>query len=114
MRRFSSTRLTQWSDFGIYRNTFSPGTGRGIPGIGASIPGAARTTDSLGRLLAEAHVVNLTKGEGFEINEVHYGADGTPVFRCRSAIDFSGYKIRELERTGRKSGDYYFLWPTGR
>lgn len=113
-RDFSYSRLTLWADFGSFRNTFKLGAHRGIPGVGASIPGSARVTDSQGRLLAEAEVVKLTKDVGFEIEEIHYSRNGSPIFRCKSFIDFSGYKVKEVNSTGKKLREYFFLWPTGR
>jgi hypothetical protein len=68
----SSVRVTLWNDFKSFRNDFELGSEDHVPGVGLSIPGSARSTNAQGKLLVEAHVVNLKKGQGFEIEEVHY------------------------------------------
>ncbi len=110
-------RLTHWLDYGAFRIDFSSKGERRVPGVGASIPGSARAVTSKGELLAQATVIGLKKGVGFEIEEIHY-SNGTPSFRCRSVISFAdigndGYKAQEVILYGRKTNDYFFLWPTG-
>jgi hypothetical protein len=72
----------------------------------------ARTNDSSGKLLAEAKLLRLVKGEGIYIEERHYGVDGKVAFQCISFVEFrSGFKKEETDGVGKKQRDYYFLWP---
>ena len=78
----------------------------------SGIPTYARTTDDNGRLLAEAKLLRIIKGEGIEIEETHYKTNGDVRFKCKSQIDFVlGFKTAETDTKGSKAIDYYFIWP---
>ena len=95
-------RTTVWQDFGSFRNTFA---------VDRPYPDNVKTTDSHGNLVAEAHVVNLVKGEGYEIEETHYSA-GKKIFTARSFVSLDGYKESEKSTQGTKERDYFFVWPS--
>lgn len=110
-------RGTVYQDFGKFRNRF---VYREPANEFSGITDGARTTDSAGRLLAEARVVRFIEGEkgqpvsGIEIEEQYYDAAGKVVFTCRSVIEMgTGFKVSEKEQKGRKTEDFYFLWPAG-
>jgi len=65
-----------------------------------------------GRVLAEAKRVSLVQGQGFEIEERHYGSGDELIFQCTSRISFgTGWKVRETDAKGKKDAEYYFLFP---
>jgi len=83
----------------------------------ADFPQYARTLKLGGNVSAEAEIKNIIFDEngqfsGIEIEEVHYGVDGKPIFRCTSQFDRNMVKIRELNIMGKKFEEYYFIWPT--
>jgi hypothetical protein len=72
----------------------------------------SRTTDKEDKVLATARLSRLIKGQGIEIEEIHYNTDGQVVFKCTSTIDFGiGFKKTEDVTFGKKQNDYYFVWP---
>ena len=81
------------------------------------IPNGARTVGTGNKMLAEARLLQLPRDatkqpQQIEIEEFHYDADGKLKFKCKSKIDFSsGFKIGETEATGKKTEEYYFIWP---
>ena len=78
----------------------------------SGIAEGARTIDANGRILAEAKMSQLLLGNGVEIEEFHYGADGNVRFYCKSRISFGlNEKESETDVRGKKERDYYFLWP---
>jgi hypothetical protein len=104
-----SEMITVSQDFGKFKTTFSyHDTALTYSGIADG----ARTNDSSGRLLADAKLIKLLKGEGVHIEEQHYGPDGKVFFRCISFIEFrTGFKKQEMDVKGKKQRDYYFMWP---
>lgn len=89
--------------------------------IGAygDFPQEARTlkVGARGQISAEANVIGvLADGNnefaGIEIVEVHYEADGSPIFRCTSQFNQDMVKVGETNILGEKIEEYYFLWPT--
>ena len=96
-------------DFVKFKNTF---TYNDVALKYSGVADGARTNDSSGVLLADAKLVKLIKGEGIQIEERHYGADGKVTFRCISLIQFwNGFKKEEMNAEGKKQTDFYFLWP---
>jgi hypothetical protein len=79
------------------------------------LPDGAQTVDTqTGRVLAEAKRLSLVRGQGFDIEERHYGPVGELIFQCRSRISFgTGWKVRETDAMGKKDLEYYFLFPSG-
>jgi hypothetical protein len=79
------------------------------------LPDGAQTVDiQTGRVLAEAKRVSLVQGQGFEIEERHYGPGDELIFQCTSRISFgTGWKVRETDAKGKKDAEYYFLFPAG-
>lgn len=72
----------------------------------------AKTVDDYGRVIAEARLVRILKGQGVEIEETHYTSNGKIQFKCRSQFDFGiGFKRSEYDAKGTKERDYYFIWP---
>lgn len=102
----SGKEIPLFYDFGDFKNWFIY--------QGPHLVGA-RTQDKSGILLAKARLryfVTDDGRQGIEAEEVHYGADGKPAFSCRSKIsDDDGFKVAEEDRIGRKTRDYYFIWP---
>jgi hypothetical protein len=105
-----SEMITVSRDYGDFKNNFSYNDAAMKY---SGIADGARTSDPAGRLLAEASLIKLIKGEGIQIEEKHYGSDGKVIFRCISLIEFGlmGFKKEEMEIEGKKQRDYYFLWP---
>lgn len=101
----------------------------------SGIAEGARTTDSSGRLLAEARLTrrpfstewgpvpnrsepSLSEKKKqvkvIEIEEFHYDKGGKLIFKCISQIEFAtGVKQKESNAIGKKQSDYYFVWPVG-
>lgn len=78
----------------------------------SGIADAARTIDTSGRVIAEAKLFEIVKGQGFEIEEYHYNNNGDVSFYAKSFIEFtSGMKKNEIVTKGMKQTDYYFIWP---
>lgn len=107
-------KISLYQEFEEFRNTFIyPDRKIAFSGIASG----ARTTDASGRLLAEARLLRLISEEteqlqGIEIEEFHYDTNGRFKFKCKSKIDFRmGFKSAETERIGKKTRDYYFIWP---
>ena len=84
------------------------------------IPAGARTRDDSGNLVAEARLVGTaphdkaTPEDLLIIEEFHYkpcNGQSCLIFKSTSVIDGSGFKIREIESTGHKKRDYFFIWP---
>ena len=107
----SGPDITLWSDFGTFRVSYSQKNERQIPGVGLRIPASAVALDVNGRRVATAQVLNVTRGVGIEIEEIHYSGSGGEEFRCKSKVAFHGAKVSESEAVGRKTRDYFFLWP---
>jgi len=67
-------------------------------------------------LVAEAKIdysINQEK-RVIELEEFHYGQDDKLEFYSKSEIDpYTGFKIEELEKMGKKLRDYYFIVPIG-
>jgi hypothetical protein len=64
-------------------------------------------------IVAEAKLVDKTP-TGIVIEEAHFeGGGACPTFTAKSLIGREGYKQQEIERTGRKRTEYYFIWPHG-
>ncbi|KKR81183.1 MAG: hypothetical protein UU73_C0003G0249 [Candidatus Daviesbacteria bacterium GW2011_GWA1_41_61] len=68
------------------------------------------------KIFAEANVIEgLVDGNkkfsGIKIEEVHYGTDGSPIFRCTSQFNANMVKVGEANLVGKKVEEYYFLWP---
>jgi hypothetical protein len=104
-----SEMITVSQDFGQFYNSF---TYTDVAMKYSGIADGARTNDSSGKLLAEAKLLRLVKGEGIYIEERHYGVDGKVAFQCVSFVEFrSGFKKGENDEVGKKRRDYYFLWP---
>lgn len=102
-------RSIAWIDFTRFKVTFTTD-----PAFNPLIPGRARADSPSGRRLAEARAVRLIPGRGFEVEETQFGPSAQPIFTCRSAFDFDGWKVAESNVTGRKSEDYFFLWSSER
>jgi len=78
------------------------------------IPSGARTYKVGGQMVAEARRLMNQESEDIEIEEVHYGSDGKPIFRCISQFqeqDDILYKVGETNVIGQKLEEYYFIWP---
>jgi hypothetical protein len=77
------------------------------------IPDRVQTTDiETGRILAESRRLSIIKGEGIDIEERHYGSSGELIVRCKGRISFGfNQKVQEMDLSGRKQADYYFLFP---
>lgn len=89
-----------------FLNVFLP------PSLSSPVSKGARTLLEGGRLVAEARFLRfLEESKGFEVEEVHYGTDGKPIFWCKSQFDQNNYKVSQTETIGNKSADYYFVWP---
>lgn len=75
----------------------------------------SQTYDRQERLLAEVtNIIYFIDGnkQGMKIEEIHYGTNGRPMFTSRSQVNTdNGFKMKETEATGKKSRDYYFIWP---
>ena len=103
--------ITLYLDFGEFKNSFIYDKLTMING-GPAVAEGACTTDVSGRLLAEARLVRITE-DGIEIEEFHYSPDGKLIFRCKSIMDYlTGFKEKETNVIGDKSGEYYFIWPS--
>lgn len=102
----------------IYAHSYESFTNVFIYEEGFSIVGAA-TFDKQGNLVAEARVNYFIKKEkdggpsqGIELEEFHYGEDGSVIFKCKSKIQEGiGFKVKESKAEGKKEKDYYFIWP---
>ena len=74
----------------------------------------AQTYNKEKDLIAEAEVhyfITKENEQGIELKEIHY-ADGKPIFKCKSLIDpYTGDKIKQIDEKGRKTRDYYSIWP---
>lgn len=78
----------------------------------SGVADGARTKDASGKLLAEAKLFQLIKGEAIVIEEFHYSADRKVRFYCKSRISLTtGEKQSETDIKGKKEKEYYFIWP---
>jgi hypothetical protein len=95
-----------------FLNVYLPPTSPGGISIGAKT--LSLDTGRV-RLAAEARFLRAVKDKdgssGFEVQEVHYGKDGKPIFECVSQFDKRFYKISETKPIGSKAREYYFMWP---
>jgi hypothetical protein len=75
--------------------------------------GARAIEPTKGRILAEAKLLDCYEGnpKPFLVQEVHYGTNGSVIFRCKSYFNKSTrFKESETEVSGKKTQDYFFLW----
>jgi len=88
----------------------------GPPGL----PSGIKTRDDSGNLIAEARLLGAAPKSDKQqdgiliIEEFHYKHDergNCLIFKAKSFIDGDGRKVREIEATGKKSKDYFFIWP---
>jgi hypothetical protein len=82
---------------------------------GAIVIGA-QAYDEKKQLLAEVTNIYFYAREdmkqGIDIEELHYDTTGKLIYKCRSVIDpFEKYKTEEKEQIGKKTRDYFFIWP---
>lgn len=129
----SNMMAALYCDFEGFRNTFIY---LDVIMRFSGIAEGARTTDSSGRLLAEARLTRRPfsaewgpvpkrtepsisdkkkQVKEIEIEEFHYDKNGKLIFKCISQIDFAtGVKQKEYKAIGKKQSDYYFVWPVGK
>ncbi len=108
-RASEMVRIALYHDFGEWRNAFIYSDPK-LEAWGRAE--GARTTNSAGRLLAEAKLSRVLPDGGVELEEFHYTPDGQIQFHCKSQYDGAlGFKKTEGDASGTKERDYYFIWP---
>jgi len=106
----SQETVVVFHDYGGWRNEF---VYNDVDSFLSGVADGARTTDTSGRLLAQARLCRRMPNEGVEVEEYHYGKGGTSAFFCKSVFGFgAGAKRSERDRQGRREAEYYFIWPT--
>lgn len=94
-----------WFNYFIYLDMTS---------VMAHLPAGAVTADNSNHVIAECKVKRMIWQEkkliGFEIEEMHFGLKGV-TFKSIFEVNYSkGYKTKEVESSGIKKDEYYFLW----
>jgi hypothetical protein len=81
-----------------------------------TLVGAVTLSKSQNIVMAEAKIEPTAESKRFPeavyISEVHYDKKGNVTFTAKSEINAAGQKVMEIEKQGRKSGEYYFMWPS--
>jgi hypothetical protein len=101
-----SSAIPLYFDFGMFKTMFVYND--------TTLVGA-QAVDANGRLVGEAklrYYVTAEQTQGIEADEVHYDANGSMIFHCKSEIGSeNGFKTKEGDITGNKLDEYFFVWP---